>query len=161
MSKPIKIIDLFSGPGGLAEGFATNTDAYKIAISIEKEKSAHRTLTLRAFFRQYKDVPDEYYQFLHGNLGDRPEEILYSIPAFKKEVKAAHTEAQCLTLGEDNLEIKARLDTAIGNDECIHSHFIVKADILCKNVLFITHQQSHYNFRIIDIYRFVLFPISS
>ena len=54
MNQPIKIIDLFSGPGGLGEGFSALKDddgnsSFKIAISIEKEKSAHRTLKLRAF----------------------------------------------------------------------------------------------------------------
>ena len=43
MTKPIKIIDLFSGPGGLGEGFSALKDdegysPFKIAISIEKEK---------------------------------------------------------------------------------------------------------------------------
>jgi len=102
MTQHIKIIDLFSGPGGLGEGFSAlkNTDGnspFKIAISIEKEKSAHRTLKLRAFFRQFDgDAPKEYYDFLKGKLGITPEEQLYQIPQFSTQVSAADAEAQNL-----------------------------------------------------------------
>jgi hypothetical protein len=47
------IVDLFAGPGGLGEGFASLVEdghaPFRIGISVEKEASAHRTLTLRAF----------------------------------------------------------------------------------------------------------------
>ena len=44
VTKPIQIVDLFSGPGGLGEGFLScrrqdGSRAYQIAVSIEKEKS--------------------------------------------------------------------------------------------------------------------------
>jgi hypothetical protein len=49
------IVDLFAGPGGLGEGFASldvgGHAPFRIGISVEKEASAHRTLTLRAFLR--------------------------------------------------------------------------------------------------------------
>lgn len=71
MTDTIKVIDLFAGPGGLGEGFSafqTESGCYpfKIAASVEKEESAHKTLTLRAFYRQFRDrrVPDEYYEYL-------------------------------------------------------------------------------------------------
>jgi DNA (cytosine-5)-methyltransferase 1 len=51
------IVDLFAGPGGLGEGFASLVEdgraPFRIGISVEKEASAHRTLTLRAFLRDY------------------------------------------------------------------------------------------------------------
>ncbi|MEJ7683741.1 MAG: hypothetical protein WKG06_38945 [Segetibacter sp.] len=52
--KPIPIIDLFAGPGGLGEGFTSVVDGnnerfFKIALSIEKDLFAHQTLTLRSF----------------------------------------------------------------------------------------------------------------
>ena len=55
----IPIIDIFAGPGGLGEGFSSlvndaNERAFKIKLSIEKEPHAHRTLQLRAFFRQFE-----------------------------------------------------------------------------------------------------------
>lgn len=67
---PLPIIDLFAGPGGLGEGFSAlrrgGHPAFKIKLSIEKDPIAHRTLQLRAFYRQFRDgnVPDEYYAYL-------------------------------------------------------------------------------------------------
>lgn len=121
MSK-LKIIDLFSGPGGLGEGFASVTNEkgqsiYKIATSIEKEPSAHKTLTLRAFYRQFDDAPDEYYEFLKGKLGKSPEEQLYS--KFPVEYRAAVKEALRLELGKDNDKIVKAIQNEIGNDDCI------------------------------------------
>jgi DNA (cytosine-5)-methyltransferase 1 len=124
MTKPIKIIDLFAGPGGLGEGFSAYkvnaSNPFKIAISIEKEASAYRTLTLRAFYRQFgEDTPEEYYQFLRGELGKTPEEQLYKIERFAKQVSAAQNEARCLTLGEDNDKIDIAIADSIGADECM------------------------------------------
>jgi DNA (cytosine-5)-methyltransferase 1 len=127
MAKPIKIIDLFAGPGGLGEGFSSLTDTYrnplfKIALSVEKEPSAHATLTLRAFYRQFRrgQAPKEYYSFLRGELGKSPDDALFQIPRFRKQVEAARTEARCLTLGEDNVRINAALRQALGGqDDCI------------------------------------------
>jgi DNA (cytosine-5)-methyltransferase 1 len=125
MNQPIKIIDLFSGPGGLGEGFSAlkatdGNSTFKIAISIEKEKSAHRTLKLRAFFRQFNgDAPKEYYDFLKGKLGKTPEEQLYQIPQFSAQVSAADAEAQNLELGKDNKIINKKISDAVGEDECI------------------------------------------
>ena len=89
MSRPIKIIDLFAGPGGLGEGFSAFTDPngnrpFRIAASIEKEASAHKTLLLRAFYRQFEPgkAPKEYYEFLAGKLGRDPEEGLYKMPQY-------------------------------------------------------------------------------
>lgn len=124
MSETIKIIDLFAGPGGLGEGFSAykinGKQPFKIVISIEKESSAHRTLTLRAFYRQFGDnPPEEYYQFLRGELGKNPEDQLYKIKRFEKQVTEAQKEARCLTLGEDNKTINAAITEAIGSDDCI------------------------------------------
>ena len=56
---PIPIIDLFAGPGGLGEGFSSLRDhkrepVFEIVLSIEKDPMAHKTLTLRAVFRQLR-----------------------------------------------------------------------------------------------------------
>lgn len=69
MAEPIHVVDLFAGPGGLAEGFATVREAsrgtFKIALSIEKEASAFRTLRLRSFYRQFEgEVPRSYYDYV-------------------------------------------------------------------------------------------------
>ncbi len=71
----IKVVDIFAGPGGLGEGFtsfvAGKCSPFQIVLSAEKDPTAHKTLTLRAFYRRYKsaaDVPEEYYQILRGEI---------------------------------------------------------------------------------------------
>jgi DNA (cytosine-5)-methyltransferase 1 len=119
MADKIKIIDLFSGPGGLGEGFSAHNDAFEIAISIEKDESAQRTLKLRSFFRSFSEAPKEYYDFLKGNLTSQPEDSLYNQGKFKNEVTKSAQEARLLELGKDNIEIRNSIDQAIGKDECI------------------------------------------
>lgn len=128
MSKQIKVIDLFAGPGGLGEGFSSFVDnktghrPFKIALSVEKEASAHATLALRAFYRQFEpeETPPEYYQFLRGEKGKRPEDGLYELAKYRSEINSARREARCLTLGEDNVAIDLALSKALGKGEdCI------------------------------------------
>lgn len=70
--KPIPIVDLFAGPGGLGEGFSAldKGRAFKILVSAEMDESAHQTLRLRAFYRILKskggNALDCYYQFCNG-----------------------------------------------------------------------------------------------
>ncbi len=64
MSTEFAIVDLFAGPGGLAEGFSSirNKDGsrpFEIALSVEKEASAFETLRLRSFFRQFNGDASE------------------------------------------------------------------------------------------------------
>lgn len=74
------IVDLFAGPGGLGEGFASIVEdghaPFKIGISVEKEASAHRTLTLRSFLREYRarheTLPNEFIEF-HAGLVAEPD----------------------------------------------------------------------------------------
>jgi DNA (cytosine-5)-methyltransferase 1 len=72
---PIPVIDVFAGPGGLGEGFSAcfgddSKRRFKLVLSIEKDKSAHSSLELRAFYRQFKteNVPLEYYAYLRGEI---------------------------------------------------------------------------------------------
>lgn len=68
------VIDLFAGPGGLGEGFSAymapnGSRPFHIAVSVEKEASAHRTLQLRAFYRQFRgDVPEAYFDYLRNDI---------------------------------------------------------------------------------------------
>ena len=78
MRKPVPVIDLFSGPGGLAEGFAAlqtkgGRSRYRIELSIEMDQVAHRTLRLRAFLRKFRTFPDEYYEYVNGLLPSEPD----------------------------------------------------------------------------------------
>lgn len=102
MSKVFGVVDLFAGPGGLGEGFAAlevnRSQPFKIGVSIEKEASAHRTLTLRAFLREYRArkgrLPKEYIDF-HAGITAEPDWASIDKSAWK----AATGEALCLELG--------------------------------------------------------------
>src|SRR5207249_1685331 len=48
---------------------AAGNHPFHIALSIEKEAFAHRTLLLRSFYRQFDDeIPDDYYRRLRGEI---------------------------------------------------------------------------------------------
>ena len=66
----ISVVDLFAGPGGLGEGFASfknvNQSRFKLMLSIEKDFYAHKTLRLRSFTRRLLKMGNkeiyEYYR---------------------------------------------------------------------------------------------------
>ena len=69
------IVDVFAGPGGLGEGFASVFDSkdrrlFKSVLSIEREKYSYQTLLLRHFLRCFDHgaEPDVYYQYLCGEV---------------------------------------------------------------------------------------------
>jgi DNA (cytosine-5)-methyltransferase 1 len=114
---PIPVIDLFAGPGGLGEGFsALKRDGkaiFKIQLSIEKELHAHRTLELRAFFRQFDEAPDEYYHYLRGNISRAD-----LFKSFATEAGTAAREAWHAELGSPafpNKLIDQRIRAALGD----------------------------------------------
>ena len=98
----LKVVDLFAGPGGLAEGFsaardATGKKAFEIALSVEKEASAFATLRLRSFVRQFGcTIPEIYYRYLAGT-------CLHAdlIAAHPRQWDAACSETLQLELGAD------------------------------------------------------------
>lgn len=116
----IPIIDIFAGPGGLGEGFSslvseTDDRIFKIKLSIEKETHAHRTLQLRAFFRQFSmaDLPDEYYEVLRR---ERTIESLFEV--FPEQGQTARAEAIQATLGPDSWEtISKKIRAALGGEK--------------------------------------------
>jgi DNA (cytosine-5)-methyltransferase 1 len=121
MTREFKVIDLFAGPGGLGEGFSvfgrTKGDRpFRIALSVEKEVSAHRTLELRAFYRQFPqgEAPKEYYEYLAGKRGQYPEDDLFALSQYRKEISAARHEARQLELGKDNRAINLAIEQALG-----------------------------------------------
>jgi DNA (cytosine-5)-methyltransferase 1 len=106
------IVDLFAGPGGLAEGFSGYQDPkgafpFHVAFSIEKEQSAHSTLRLRSFLRQFgQEFPDEYYAFLKGKLS-----LGELAGKYPDEWSRAEREALNLELGTD--EARAVMDNRL------------------------------------------------
>lgn len=113
----IPIIDLFAGPGGLGEGFSAfqtenGTHPFKIALSIEKDHDAHKTLLLRCFFRQFpaNKVPDDYYNYLRGTISRR--DLFQRHP---KEAAAASTEAWNAELGiNEHAEVSRKIRKSLG-----------------------------------------------
>jgi DNA (cytosine-5)-methyltransferase 1 len=113
MPPEFAIVDLFAGPGGLAEGFSSIRDEdgsrpFQLTLSVEKEASAFETLRLRSFFRQFNgNPPTDYYRFLNGDI---PEPDWNSI--FPAEWKHACLETVKLELGSSLAakEIDARLE---------------------------------------------------
>lgn len=101
MTAHFAIVDLFAGPGGLAEGFSSfqaksGISPFSVELSVEKEKSAHQTLRFRSFLRQFRaGFPQEYYDWLNQG-GTEPDWC----ELHPREWQAAEREALCLTLGE-------------------------------------------------------------
>jgi len=116
METPIPIIDIFAGPGGLGEGFSSlksenGNQVFKIKLSIEKDKFAHQTLELRAFYRQFsgKPVPIEYYAYLRGEIN---RDDLFG--KYEAEAKKARDEAWQAELGETANElVDSRIRSAL------------------------------------------------
>lgn len=116
------VVDLFAGPGGLGEGFASYTSpedngryAFHTAISIEKDADAHSTLELRHFFRAFpqNEVPDNYYRYLRGEISR--ENLFQLHPA--EAASAKNTAWQC-TLGEEPRDsVMNRISEVVGNSE--------------------------------------------
>lgn len=112
MDSEFAIVDLFAGPGGLAEGFASIRDTdggrpFRIALSVEKEHSAFKTLRLRSFLRQFEGAfPADYYRFLNGEITEPDWPTL-----FPQKWEAACRETLQLELGSRRTapEIDSRL----------------------------------------------------
>lgn len=105
----IPVIDLFAGPGGLAEGFSSvkknSKRLFDIKLSIEKDLNAHKTLLLRSFCRQFplNKLPKEYYDVIKASSvleRDRLIEILFK--KYEDESLKAQNEAWHCELGSKN-----------------------------------------------------------
>ena len=107
------VVDIFAGPGGLGEGFASLDDGtgkprFESLASIERDEHSHRTLHLRHFLRSFRQgFPDEYYQYLNGNLSL---EELYS--RFPENRSHADATALRISLGAESHEEVRQLISA-------------------------------------------------
>lgn len=130
--KPIPVIDLFAGPGGLGEGFSSLQDSrkqhtFRLALSIEMDKVAHQTLLLRSIFRRLKKAgkDDVYYKYVSKKISKA---TFHSDPDVAEATKQAEKEAKQAELGvtsesEVDAWIKEALDGAkewvlIGGPPC-------------------------------------------
>lgn len=116
----IPVIDLFAGPGGLAEGFSSLTSdngdrIFNVRVSIEKDPCAHRTLSLRSFFRGFPQgkAPDCYYDYIRGNISLSE---LLSHPSVATEARASYYEPKLAVLGDQPpKDVNQWIHEAIGN----------------------------------------------
>ncbi len=70
-NRVFRTIDLFAGPGGLAEGFSTSTGPaeFKIDLSVEMDSGAFSTLRLRSFYRNLDPKGrQDYFDFINGDI---------------------------------------------------------------------------------------------
>jgi len=116
----IKVIDLFAGPGGLGEGFFSYKDKntasiFKGICSIEMDEYAHKTLTLRSFYRKTRDKGLLNYQ-----------EILNYVDGKSKKPSNIQNEH----LWEESLQeaIKLELGKDITSDEVFFSEIAKKTN---------------------------------
>jgi len=125
-SNAISVIDLFAGPGGLGEGFSAykargRGNPFRISMSVEMERHAHRTLRLRSFYRHYstnnKRIPESYYRVLRGEIDD----TALGSGSCNEAWRAAEYEAIHATLGTNDGD-------AIVSDR-IHSEKLHKSSV--------------------------------
>ena len=100
------VVDVFAGPGGLGEGFAsmdeaTGTPRFESVLSIEKDQFSFKTLHLRHFLRTFPsgELPDDYYRYLKG--GITLEELYQQFPG---NCEHADRTALQISLGPENHE---------------------------------------------------------
>lgn len=161
MPSTFGVIDLFAGPGGLGEGFASITEGdrhpFRIGISVEKEASAHRTLTLRAFLREYRakhgSLPVPFIDFHAGRISE-PDWSVVDNQAWRRATK----EARSLELGTDTaaeaidnaiVELRSSFDDTIliGGPPCQAYSLVGRARAKGKLDYVPEDDKRHYLFR--------------
>lgn len=118
----VLVIDLFAGPGGLGEGISSCVDdngnkPFQIGVSVEKEPSAHKTLTTRALYRKIKECKGglaSYYQYVRGDIS-RAE--LFNKHPKEAEEAIEETLQEPRALGDDNDLIHKRIHELIKNHQ--------------------------------------------
>ncbi|MGR6861119.1 DNA cytosine methyltransferase [Aliivibrio salmonicida] len=110
----ILVIDLFAGPGGLGEGVSSvihenGNKPFQIGVSVEKEPSAHKTLTTRAFYRKIRETENgltSYNAYLNGEI--TREELFERFPQQAEDAQR-ETLITPHALGGDNYDIHQRI----------------------------------------------------
>lgn len=118
LQSPIPVVDVFAGPGGLSEGFSQvrrkGQSAFRIALSVEKDPIAHKTLQLRSVFRALHGSRSikHYYNFIAGQLSRSD---FMENPEVAAAFRSARDEALCIELGTTKTtELDKKMSVAIG-----------------------------------------------
>lgn len=178
-NSPIPIIDVFAGPGGLGEGFCSllqpdGSRAFQLALSIEKDPIAHRTLALRAAFRLLDDgsSKEAYYEYVKGLIH---RQTLESNTIFAEALRHAESEARCEELGPDSHSItdawiKAKLAdrqdwVLIGGPPCQAYSLAGRSRLRSKDVEKFENDNRHFLYkeylRIIEKFRPAIFVMEN
>jgi len=107
----LTFIDLFSGAGGLSEGFIQN--GFKAIAHVEMDKSACKTLETRLIYHKLKNENNlaEYYEYIQG-LSDRKSFVnKFSTQEISQSVINAAIG------GENNKDIFQKIETLIGKNK--------------------------------------------
>ncbi|MGJ8641318.1 MAG: DNA cytosine methyltransferase [Opitutaceae bacterium] len=113
----IPAIDIFAGPGGLAEGFSNAN--FDIRLSVEMDEHAHNTLRFRSFCRKLIKAKKrselvEFYSNPESNNTFNQDKLTSKHP---KLWKLAQEEAMQATLGiTPPEEVSNRIETALGKE---------------------------------------------
>ncbi|MBS3025276.1 DNA cytosine methyltransferase [Acidiphilium multivorum] len=161
MPSTFGIVDLFAGPGGLGEGFASLLKAghapFRIGISVEKEASAHRTLMLRAFLREYRtrhgSLPRQFIDFHAGEILE-PDWTKVDASAWRLAINEARrlelgTEAAATAINAAIKKLKAGYDETIliGGPPCQAYSLVGRARSKGKVGYVPEEDERHYLFR--------------
>lgn len=114
------VVDLFAGPGGLGEGFASlrgksYSARFESVVAIERDEASHQTLLLRHFLRRFpfEQLPDDYYRYLRAEI-DRDE--LYR--RHKDQFQEAKKSALKISLGtESHAEVKRVINRRLAGEK--------------------------------------------
>ena len=117
----IKVVDIFAGGGGLGEGFAsfkTADGGFSLALSVEKDPVACRTLEVRAFYRSFngRQVPEGYYHFLRGKESYSELEDKYPENATTARREVFQSELGAKGLFQDELDDRILTTVNLKND---------------------------------------------
>tara|TARA_R110000824_G_scaffold366730_1_gene555429 strand:- start:26281 stop:27906 length:1626 start_codon:yes stop_codon:yes gene_type:complete len=114
------VVDVFAGPGGLGEGFASALDEkqrrrFRSIVSIERDVFSHQTLLLRHFFHHFPEgeAPEDYYDFLAGQI---TEADLFA----RHPVAHAHAKRSALRISlgvETHAEVYSTINDRLGADD--------------------------------------------
>lgn len=115
MKEAFPAIDIFAGPGGLAEGFSNA--GFEIRLSIEMDEHAHETLQFRSFCRKLIDEGHEaallnFYSDLVDQTHAQPKKLSDQYPELWKQ---AENEAFQAELGKTSpIAVSNRIEEALG-----------------------------------------------
>ena len=117
---PYPVVDVFAGPGGLGEGFASvrgksYAARFESIVAIERDESSHQTLLLRHFLRHFPhgQLPDDYYRYMRGDIG---RDELYR--KHRHEHQEAKKSALKISLGpESHAEVKRIINRRLGDEK--------------------------------------------